>query len=82
MSYIVTISDIKNIVGIQYDSDGTLMLQYIATANVSGDATGIKGMTLQRVAGDNRIYTISGQLVNAATKKGIYIVNGKKVLIK
>lgn len=48
--------------------------------NVDGEATNIDG--LQIVNGDGRIYNLNGQHVENPTKKGVYIQNGKKVVIK
>lgn len=48
--------------------------------NVNGEATNIEG--LQIVNGDGRIYNLNGQHVENPTKKGVYIQNGKKVVIK
>lgn len=56
----------------------------------AGDETGVKlylsqtadGIaTVQTTQGDNRIFNLAGQRVNKA-QKGIYIVNGKKVVLK
>lgn len=47
---------------------------------VDGEATNIDG--LQIVNGDGRIYNLNGQHVENPTKKGVYIQNGKKVVIK
>lgn len=52
------------------------------------DVTGIEGLTIVEAPVNGNIYTISGQLVRAnATSteglaKGIYVVNGKKVVVK
>ena len=48
--------------------------------NVDGEATNIDG--LQIVNGDGRIYNLNGQHVENPTKKGVYIQNGNKVVIK
>ncbi len=44
-------------------------------------ATGITGVATENKA-PKGIYTISGQKVNAITKGGIYIIDGKKVFVK
>lgn len=44
------------------------------------DATGISQMASDAEQGD--IYTISGMKVEKAANKGIYIINGKKVVVK
>lgn len=46
----------------------------------SGITTGIKNMNLETV--QEGIYTLQGVKVSAPSTKGIYIVNGKKVIIK
>lgn len=46
----------------------------------SGDATGIN--TIQPATAANAIYTITGVRVNSINKAGLYIINGKKVLVK
>ncbi len=54
------------------------------TVNEGGsddDPTGINSVSLEKV-GDGKYYTIDGQSVTTPKKKGIYIVNGKKVVIK
>lgn len=47
--------------------------------NATEDATAIESLTPATTEGDGAIYNIAGQRVNKA-QKGIYIVNGKKVL--
>lgn len=51
-----------------------------------GDTTGIGSATTEAAAQNAAIYTLSGVRVNAANTaglpKGIYIVNGKKLLVK
>ena len=47
---------------------------------INGEATNIDG--LQIVDGDGRIYNLNGQHVENPTKKGVYIQNGKKVVMK
>ena len=58
-------------------------------ATVMGTATGIGGIDSQ--SADNNVYDLQGRhisgkgqssMVNAPLKKGVYIVNGKKVVIK
>lgn len=44
------------------------------------DATGIN--TVEKAAADTDVYTITGVKVNNAAQKGIYIQNGKKVVVK
>ena len=47
---------------------------------VDGETTNIEG--IQIVNGDGRIYNLNGQHVENPTKKGVYIQNGKKVVMK
>ena len=44
-------------------------------------ATGIKGIDAEK-ASDKVIYNLAGQRVQNLNKAGLYIVNGKKVVIK
>jgi hypothetical protein len=53
------------------------------TGNAGGTLTGIDGVS--KDAAVKNIYTITGQKVNSdvnSLKKGLYIINGKKVIIK
>lgn len=44
---------------------------------------GIQGITLNNVPEDAKIYNLNGQRVNTkALKSGVYVVNGKKVVLK
>ncbi|MCD8290431.1 MAG: hypothetical protein LUC91_02900 [Prevotella sp.] len=45
-------------------------------------STGIGSISMDSSVGNGKIYTIDGQLVKSPTKKGIYIVNGKKIVVK
>ena len=47
---------------------------------IDGEATNVEG--LQIVNGDGRIYNLNGQHVENPTSKGVYIQNGKKVVMK
>lgn len=47
-----------------------------------GTTTGISAVGAEGTAKTNEIYNIAGQRVNAMTKAGLYIVNGKKMVIK
>jgi hypothetical protein len=44
------------------------------------DPTGINEVTT--TIDNNEVYSISGVRVNNAQQKGIYIINGKKVVVK
>ena len=48
-----------------------------------GDTTGIHGMTApSQVTSGKTYYTLYGRKVTSPTQKGIYIINGKKIIIK
>lgn len=47
-----------------------------------GTTTGISAVAAEGTAKINEIYNIAGQRVNAMTKAGLYIVNGKKIVIR
>ena len=46
-----------------------------------GDTTGINNIFADK-SGEQTIYDLSGRRVRTITKGGMYIVNGKKVLVK
>lgn len=55
----------------------------IAIIDENGDATSIDGVYLGNKSNpQNNIYTINGVKVSSMSKPGLYIVNGKKVLVK
>lgn len=48
-----------------------------------GDTTGIHGMTApSKVTSGKTYYTLDGRKVTSPIQKGIYIINGKKIIIK
>ena len=51
----------------------------MADVVVGGSSTGISRI---EKAGADRYYSLSGQRVNKPTSKGLYIVNGKKIIVK
>ncbi len=54
-----------------------------AIADLSAKASTIDGITAVSVdKATMGVYTISGQKVTAATKAGVYIINGKKTIVK
>ena len=52
------------------------------TIVTSDDPTGIQQLKNTDNHADNKVYTLSGQLCTNTSAKGIYIVNGKKVIKK
>jgi hypothetical protein len=44
-------------------------------------ATGIEEISPASTTADGKVYNLAGQRVNKATK-GLYIINGKKVVVK
>ena len=47
-----------------------------------GTSTGVSAVDAEEPAKTRGIYNIAGQKVNAMTKAGLYIVNGKKIVIR
>ena len=47
-----------------------------------GVSTGIKAVKVQGNETSKTIYTLSGQKQSSATRPGIYVVNGKKTIVK
>lgn len=83
------VKDGANVVGFYRVQEGVVIPRYKAylnsTADVEGfifeETTGIN--TVERVENANQdIYTITGAKVNNAAQKGVYIMNGKKVVVK
>ncbi|MCD7714621.1 MAG: leucine-rich repeat domain-containing protein [Prevotella sp.] len=48
----------------------------------AGETTGIQSVEAETATFDGAIYNIAGQRVNSMTRRGVYIVNGKKVIKK
>ena len=48
----------------------------------NSEATGIKTTQVEKVSGDDAYYTIQGVKVLRPTSNGIYIHNGKKIVVK
>lgn len=66
---------------------GTAYLAVPSTSNVKGfsfdgTSTGVSAVDAEEPAKTRVIYNIAGQKVNAMTKAGLYIVNGKKIVIR
>ena len=49
---------------------------------IGAEQTGIEQITTEQQAGDGAIYDLYGRKIETITNSGIYIVNGKKVLVK
>lgn len=52
--------------------------ELIGEAEGTGEATGIQGIDVKQAEG---LYNMGGQKVTGRTKKGVYILNGKKVFV-
>ncbi len=82
-TYVITIEDDYFYLGEELeDYSPEVVLTYTISSNSdsNGDSTAINGVSLQS-AGNNVFYNLNGQRVSAPTH-GIYILNGKKVLVK
>ena len=55
---------------------------FTLTYTVDGTATGINGVEANGAAAAKQVYTLTGIKVNGKAQKGIFIVNGKKVVLK
>ncbi|MBO7067660.1 MAG: glycosyl hydrolase 115 family protein [Bacteroidaceae bacterium] len=53
----------------------------IQKVNAVDDATGVESLTSSLSKGERVVYDLSGRKVNSPSKKGIYIVNSRKVLL-
>ena len=60
---------------------GTLRKAYPWNTKISEEPTGVISQE-SRVESQESIYDLSGRKVNGPLTKGIYIKNGKKVLVK
>ena len=49
---------------------------------IDDSATGVKEVIEVKEVNDDRFYDLSGRKVNAPTKKGVYLFNGRKVVVK
>lgn len=67
--------------GLAWDTTALTDGSTTGVLKVVSSSTGINGVTIGAGAHDH-IYTIDGKKVNDTTKPGIYIVNGKKVIVK
>ena len=63
------------------DENNTLVAEYTNVVLTKGDAAGIENVVIENSA-VNGIFDIQGRKVSEITAPGLYIVNGKKVLVK
>ena len=63
-------------------SGSNLAAGYAFGGNGGDDTTGINGIENDNVNETQTIYNLQGQRVEKAGLRGIYIVNGKKVVLK
>ena len=61
--------------------DGVLSAPQLSVS-FGGDTTGIKAMGNGQFTMDNVVYDLQGRKVERVNKKGLYIINGKKTVIK
>lgn len=83
------VKDGANVVGFYRVQEGVVIPRYKAYLNSSND---VEGFIFEETTGINTvesaenanqdIYTITGAKVNNAAQKGVYIMNGKKVVVK
>lgn len=74
------VATMKGLRGYFVVPEGTETSKLSVDVEGSGIATSINSMNIEGM-GDGNIYNLNGQRVNAP-QKGLYIVNGKKVIIK
>ena len=66
----------------RWDEDWDVIKAKCPGITIITDATGIQQLKNTDSHADNKVYTLSGQLCTNTSAKGIYIVNGKKVIKK
>ena len=66
----------------RWDEDWDVIKAKCPNITIVTDATGIRQLNNTDSHADNKVYTLSGQLCTNTSAKGIYIVNGKKVIRK
>ena len=66
----------------RWDEDWDVIKAKCPGITIITDATGIRQLNNTDSYADNKVYTLSGQLCTNTSAKGIYIVNGKKVIKK
>ena len=64
----------------RWDEDWDVIKAKCPNITIVTNATGIRQLNNTDSHADNKVYTLSGQLCTNTSAKGIYIVNGKKVI--
>lgn len=67
------------------NSSDTMDMSFVSLSFVYGESTGIGQVEQLKEALQGKVYNLNGQLVGNSVEglpKGVYIVNGKKVIIK
>lgn len=73
----------RNFAYLQLENPSNANAKTIIYLDWFGDTTGIHGMTApSQVTSGKTYYTLDGRKVTSPTQKGIYIINGKKIIIK
>ena len=73
----------KNFAYLQLENPSNANAKTVIYLDWFGDTTGIHGMTApSQVTSGKTYYTLDGRKVTSPTQKGIYIINGKKIIIK
>lgn len=73
----------RNLAYLQLKNPSNANAKTIIYLDWFGDTTGIHGMTApSQVTSSKTYYTLDGRKVTSPTQKGIYIINGKKIIIK
>lgn len=73
----------SNFAYLQLKNPGNANAKTVIYLDWFGDTTGIHGMTApSQVTSGKTYYTLDGRKVTSPTQKGIYIINGKKIIIK
>ena len=73
----------RNVAYLQLKNPSNANAKTIIYLDWFGDTTGIHGMTApSQVTSGQTYYTLDGRKVTSPTQKGIYIINGKKIIIK
>lgn len=73
----------SNFAYLQLKNPGNANAKTVIYLDWFGDTTGIHDMTApSQVTSGKTYYTLDGRKVTSPTQKGIYIINGKKIIIK